>query len=47
MSIFVLYFVRSPLARLGGIVAFTGLFSAVLGVIGRASRVESFAVTTA
>jgi hypothetical protein len=47
LSIFVLYFVRSPLARLGSIVAFTGLFSVVLGVIGRASRVESFAATTA
>jgi len=47
MSIFILYFVRSPLARLGSIVAFTGLFSAVLGVIGMASRVESFAATPA
>jgi hypothetical protein len=47
MSIFILYFVHSPLARLGSILAFTALFSAVLGVIGRASRVESFAATTA
>jgi hypothetical protein len=47
MSAFVLYFVRSPIARLGGVVAFTILFSVVFAVIARARRAECFAATTA
>lgn len=47
MSAFILYFIRSPLARLGGVVAFTVLFSVVLAVIARAGRAECFAATTA
>lgn len=47
MSAFVLYFIRSPIARLGGVVAFTVLFSVVLAVIARARRAECFAATTA
>jgi hypothetical protein len=47
MSIFVLYFVRTPLARLGSIVAFTVLFSAILAIIARARRIDCFAATTA
>ena len=44
---FVLYFIQSPVARLGGIVIFTAMFSVVLAVITRARRVERFAATTA
>lgn len=47
VSAFVLYFIRSPVVRLGGIVAFTFLFAVVLAVIARARRVECFAATTA
>jgi hypothetical protein len=47
MSTFLLYFLRSPIARLGGIVASTVFFSVVLAVIARPKRVESFAATTA
>lgn len=47
MSAFVLYFIRSPVARLGGVVAFTTLFSVVMAVIARAKRAECFAATTA
>jgi len=47
VSIFVLYFVHSPLARLGSIVLFTILFSVVLAVIAKARRVDCFAATTA
>jgi hypothetical protein len=47
MSAFILYFIRSSIARLGGVVAFTILFSVVLAVIARATRVECFAATTA
>jgi len=47
MSAFTLYFVRSPIARLGVMFASTVLFSVVLAVIARARRVECFAATTA
>jgi len=47
LSAFALFFIRSPVAQLGGIVAFTVLFSVVLAVIARAGRVECFAGTTA
>ncbi len=47
MTIFILYFIRSPLARLGSIVAFTLLFSAVLSLVARARRVDCFAASTA
>lgn len=47
IPIFVLYFVQSPLARLGSILAFTVLFSSVMAVIARAERVQCFAATAA
>ena len=47
MSIFALYFIQRPLARMGTIVAFCLLFSVVLTVIAKAKRFDCFAATTA
>jgi hypothetical protein len=47
MSIFALYFIQHPLARMGAIVAFSLLFSIVLTVIANARPVDCFAATTA
>ena len=47
MSIFALYFIHNPLWRLGAIVGFTFLFSAVLTLIAKVRRIDCFAATTA
>lgn len=47
MSIFILYFVTNPLARLGVITTFTTLFAATLAIFTKAKRVETVAATTA
>jgi acyl transferase domain-containing protein len=47
MSIFTLYFIPHPLARMAAIVAFSLLFSVALTVIAKAKRVDCFAATTA
>ena len=47
MSIFALYFIQRPLARMGAIVAFCLLFSVVLTVMAKAKRFDCFAATTA
>jgi hypothetical protein len=47
ISIFVLYFIHSPLWRLGAIVGFTFLFSVVLTLIAKVRRIDCFAATTA
>jgi len=46
MSILALYFIHSPLARIGAIACFTFLFSAVLILIAKARRIDCFAATT-
>jgi hypothetical protein len=47
LSIFALYIIQSPLARMAAIVAFSFLFSVVLSVVAKARRVDTFAATTA
>jgi hypothetical protein len=47
MSAFTLYFVHSPIAKLGVIFASTVLFSLVLAIISRTKRVEIFTATAA
>lgn len=46
-TIFVLYFLRSPTAKLGAIVVFTALFSLALALVVKAKRVEILAAATA
>ena len=47
LSIVVLYFIPSPNARLGCIVAFSSLCSAVLATLSNAKNVEIIAATAA
>lgn len=47
ICIFVLYFVKSPLSRLGAIMAFSAIFSVTLAIFTKARRVEVFAATAA
>ncbi|KAI9716455.1 MAG: hypothetical protein M1812_005350 [Candelaria pacifica] len=47
VCIFVLYFVKSPLARLGAIMGFSAAFSSTLAIFTKARRVEVFAATAA
>jgi hypothetical protein len=47
LSIFALYFIQHPLARMAAIIAFSLLFSVVLTVIAKARRIDCFAATTA
>ena len=47
VCIFVLYFVKRPLARLGVIMAFSATFSITLAIFTRARQVEIFAATAA
>lgn len=46
-SIFALYFLRSPIARLAAIMTFTTIFSLTLLLITKARRIDIFAATTA
>ncbi|KAL8696341.1 MAG: hypothetical protein Q9224_002847 [Gallowayella concinna] len=46
-SIFVLYFLQSPVARLAAIMAFTTVFSSTLILVTKARRIDVFAATTA
>ncbi|KAL8723949.1 MAG: hypothetical protein Q9181_007063, partial [Wetmoreana brouardii] len=46
-SIFVLYFLQSPVARLAAITVFTTIFSSTLFMITKARRIDVFAATTA
>ena len=47
LSIFVLYFLQDPRAKLGVIVAMTSLFSVSMAILAKARRVEAFAAATA
>jgi hypothetical protein len=47
VSMFALYFIRDPLARMGAILAFTTLFSIVLTLFTKARRAEVFAAAAA
>ena len=47
VSIFVLYFIKSTLVRLGLVLVFTSLFAVILSIFTNAKRVEIFAATTA
>ena len=47
IAIFVLYFVKSTLARLGVILCFSALFSLALSLVAKAKKIETFAATTA
>jgi hypothetical protein len=47
IAIFVLYFIKNTLARLGAILCFSSLFSLVLSVVAKARKIETFAATTA
>ncbi|KAL9024983.1 MAG: hypothetical protein Q9196_006110 [Gyalolechia fulgens] len=46
-SIFVLYFLRNPIARLAAIMVFTTIFSSTLLLVTKARRIDIFAATTA
>ncbi|KAI9763624.1 MAG: hypothetical protein M1839_006372 [Geoglossum umbratile] len=46
-TIFVLYFLHAPLAKLGAIVGFTALFSLALVIVVKARRIDAFAAATA
>lgn len=46
-SIFLLYFLSSPVARLAAIMLFTTVFSSVLSTVTKARRADVFAATTA
>ncbi|KAI4238447.1 MAG: hypothetical protein LQ349_001100 [Xanthoria aureola] len=46
-SIFVLYFLQSPIARLAAAMVFTTIFSSTLFLITKARRIDVFAATTA
>lgn len=46
-SIFILYFVQSPIARLAVIMVFTTVFSSTLVLVTKARRIDVFAATTA
>ncbi|KAL8645574.1 MAG: hypothetical protein Q9210_006633 [Variospora velana] len=46
-SIFLLYFVENPVARLAAIMVFTTVFSTVLSTFTKARRIDVFAATTA
>ncbi|KAL9601210.1 MAG: hypothetical protein Q9179_002939 [Wetmoreana sp. 5 TL-2023] len=46
-SIFILYFLQSPVARLTAITVFTTIFSSTLFMITKARRIDVFAATTA
>jgi hypothetical protein len=46
-SILLLYFLKSPLAKLGAVVGLTTVFSISLAVVVKSRRIEIFAVTSA
>ncbi|KAL8950148.1 MAG: hypothetical protein Q9222_003802 [Ikaeria aurantiellina] len=46
-SIFILYFLNQPVARLAAIMVFTAIFSSTLCLMTRARRIDVFAATTA